>query len=313
MTHKDIKNTIRKQLKKEYPDWKRLKKKEKKAIAKQVLSEVVNCYDYSLPVRTPFPELSGIENQTEINDKIMNLKEMEQFISCFNNSCLFRFAAKTGHPAIKDKELSMIDEILDDQIINKLLSYDGFTPSMREYMPSMFLRAELIKAIKYPEISYRKFSGDNGDYDRHKKDNAFTGKDQKQTRAFIGQPLNKNQFLSHIQMSQFRSSLTFEQQVNLTVYILYHFNKSGLLKDGALHCVDSTESAVDSARPLAVLKVRGKKIRIYNDIDCDCGWRRNKSDKSVYVTGYRMHTLTAVCPKTGHGSPLNVIVGGLSS
>ena len=54
MTHKDIKNTIRKQLKKEYPDWKRLKKKEKKAIAKQVLSEVVNCYDYSLPVRTPY-------------------------------------------------------------------------------------------------------------------------------------------------------------------------------------------------------------------------------------------------------------------
>jgi len=108
-------------------------------------------------------------------------------------------------------------------------------------------------------------------------------------------------------MSQFRNSLTFEQQVNQTVYILHHFNKSGLLKDGALHCADSTESAVDIARPLAVLKVRGKNIRIYNDIDCDCGKRRNKRDKSVYVIGYRMHTLTAICPKTGRGSPLNVI------
>ena len=304
MTHKDIKNTVRKQLKKEYPDWKRLKKNEKKAIAKQVLSEVVNDYDYSQPVCTPFPELLGIDTQVGINDKIMNLEEMEQLISDFNNSNLFRFTDKNGHPAIKDKELRLIDEIINNQIINKLLSYEGFTPSMREYMPSMFLRAELLKAIKYPEISYRKFCGDNGDYDGHKKDNAFTGRDQKQTRAFIGLALNKNQFLSHIQMSQFRSNLTFEQQVNLTVYILYHFNKSGLLKDGALHCADSTELAVDSARPLAVLKVMGKKIRIYNDIDCDCGKRRNKSDKSVYVTGYRMHTLTAICPKTGQSYPL---------
>ncbi len=304
MTHKDIKNTIRKQLKKEYPNWKRLKKKEKKAIAKQVLSEVVNNYDYSQPVCTPFPELLGIENQVGINDKIMNLEEMEQLVSDFNNSNLFRFTDTNGHPAIKDKELRLIDEIINDQIINKLLSYEGFTPSMREYMPGMFLRAELLKAIKYPEISYRKFSGDNGGYDGHKKDNAFTGKDQKETRSFIGLPLNRNQFISHVQMSQFRNSLTFEQQVNLTVYILYHFNKSGLLKDGALHCVDSTELAVDSARPSATLKIRGKKIRIYTDIDCDCGKRRNKSDKSVYVTGYRMHTLTAICPKTGNSYPL---------
>ncbi len=190
MTHKDIKNTVRKQLKKEYPDWKKLKKNEKKAIARKVVSEVVSNYDYSEPVRTPFAELLGIEEQVGINDKIMNLVQMEQFISDFNNNNLFRFTDKTGHPAIKDKELRLTDEILNDQIINKLLSYDGFSPSMRAYMPGMFLRAELLKAIKYPEISYRKFSGDNGGYDGHKKDCAFTGKDQKQTRAFIGLPLN---------------------------------------------------------------------------------------------------------------------------
>ncbi|MCP4077328.1 MAG: transposase, partial [Gammaproteobacteria bacterium] len=248
----------------------------------------------------------GIENQVAVtfNQGIMTIADMEHFITDQHNSQLFRISGQSGHPAIKDKELRLIDEILDDQIINKLLSYDGFTPSMREFMPSMFLRAELLKAVKYPEITYRKFCGDNGDYDGHKKDNDFTGKAQKETRAFIGLPLNRNQFISHVQMCQFRNSLTFEQQVNLTVYILYHFNKKGLMKDGALHCVDSTELAVDSARPLATLKIRGKKIRIYNDIDCDCGKRRNKSDKSVYVTGYRMHTLTAICPKTGHSYPL---------
>ena len=48
----------------------------------------------------------------------------------------------------------------------------------------------------------------------------------------------------------------------------------------------------------------GKKIPIYNDIACDCGKRRNKREKSVYVIGYRLHTLTAIDAKTGHSFPL---------
>jgi hypothetical protein len=304
MTHKDIKNTVRKQLKKEYPNWKRLSKKEKKTIAKEVVREVESCCDYEQPIRTPLPELLGIESQVGVESKIMNLEAMGKFISDIENGNLFRFSEMKGHPAIKDSELRATDMLLNDQIINRLLSYEGFTPSMREFMPSVFLRAELLKAIKYPEISYRKFCGDNGDYEGCKKNNAFTGKEQKQNRAFIGLPLNRNQFISHVRMSQFRNSLTFEQQVNLTVYILYHFNKSGLLKDNVLHCVDSAELAVGSARPSATLEIKGKKIRIYNDIDCDCGKRRNKRDKSVYVVGYRMHTLTAISPETGHSYPL---------
>ena len=270
------------------------------------MNEAVAEYDFNKPVEAPLPELLDIEDQAAVTSNlgIMTIADMEKYIAEQHNSRLFRISDKSGHPAIKDKELRLTNEILDDRIINKILSYKGFTPSMREYMPSMFLRAELLKAVKYPEISYRKFCGDNGDYDGHKKHNAFTGKEQKETRAFIGLQLNRNQFFSHVQMCQFRSSLTFEQQVNLTVYILCCFNKSGLLKNGALHCVDSTELAVDSIRPLASLKVRGKNIRIYNDIDCDCGKRRNKRDKSVYVIGYRMHTLTAICPKTGRSYPL---------
>ena len=41
MHHKDIKSRIRRQLKIEYPDWKRLHKKAKKRIARKVLAEVV--------------------------------------------------------------------------------------------------------------------------------------------------------------------------------------------------------------------------------------------------------------------------------
>ena len=47
-----------------------------------------------------------------------------------------------------------------------------------------------------------------------------------------------------------------------------------------------------------------ENIRIYTDIDSDCGKRRNKRDKSVYVVGYRMHTLAAIDPDSGHSIPL---------
>ncbi|MBM9538688.1 hypothetical protein [Desulfobulbus alkaliphilus] len=60
----------------------------------------------------------------------------------------------------------------------------------------------------------------------------------------------------------------------------------------------------DCKHPLATLKINGKKIRIYNDLDCDCGKRRNKRDKSPYVIGYRLHTLTAIDAVTGHSFPL---------
>jgi hypothetical protein len=55
---------------------------------------------------------------------------------------------------------------------------------------------------------------------------------------------------------------------------------------------------------LASLDIKGKKIRIYNDIDCDCGKRRNKRDKSVFFIGYRLHTLTAIDAQTGQSFPL---------
>jgi len=55
---------------------------------------------------------------------------------------------------------------------------------------------------------------------------------------------------------------------------------------------------------LASLKINGKKIRIYNDLDSDCGKRRKKRDKSAFVVGYRLHVLTAIDAKTGHSFPL---------
>jgi len=304
MHHKAIKAEIRKQLKTRYPHWQCLTKKEKRAIAKKVLEETVKKYDFKQEVTPPLEVLLGIDAQLP-TAAIMDLDEMGRFIQDQQSSVLFKLNREPRHPLhIKDKELKSIDDLLDDKIINKILFYDGYTPAMRDLYPCNFLRAELLKAIKHPEISYRKFCGDDKDYDGHKENSPYIGMDNKQNRAFIGLPLNRQQMLSHVQMCQFRAGLSFSQLVNLMVYILYHLKERGILDEGFVHCVDSTELAVDRQQLLATLTIKGKKIRIYDDIDCDCGKRRKKRDKSVYVVGYRMHTLTAINPKTGYSIPL---------
>jgi len=294
MHHKNIKLLVRKQLKKQYPNWRLLSKKEKKEIACKVLAEVTAAYDFKSDITASPSELLGIEQQVTTTG-IIPLDKMAQFIEMMNKNNIIRYCGYKRSPLyIKDEELRYIDELIDDRIINRLLAYDGYSPAMRDLFPGNLFRAELLKAIKYPEISYRKFCTEE-----------YLGMDRKQNRVFCGLPLNRKEMIDHTQLSKFRSSLTFSQQVNLLVYILHHFNQSGLLGDHILHGIDSTELASDYCKlPLATLDIKGKKIRIYNDIDCDCGRRRNKRDKSVYVIGYRLHTLTAIDAETGHSFPI---------
>lgn len=292
MHHKDIKRIIRKQLKNKYPNWTRITKKEKKAIAKMVLEEVVSCYDFNQEVEAPIEELLCLEEQMPTAG-IMNLEAMARFIKNHEKSKLYSIHRNRSNVYKADEELRVINNVLDDQIIDKLLSYNGYTPSMRDFFPHHFLRAELLKVIKYPEISYRKFCS-----------NEYMGIEQKRNRSFIGLPLNTNRQISHVQLCQFRSDLNYAQMTNLTVYILHHFMQSGLLGNQVLHAIDSTEVASECQRLLATITIKGKKVRIYNDIDCDCGKRRKKRDKSIYVVGYRVHTLTAINAKTGHSFPL---------
>jgi hypothetical protein len=293
MHHKNIKVIVRKQLKTHFPNWDRLGRKVKQTLVKQVLAEVEATYDFSIPVTTSKDALLGIEGQTSYKG-ILNLQDMARFLDMFHSSSLVRLSGYQRSPLfIKDEELRYIDELLDDRIINRLLAYQGYSPAMREFLPSTLLRAELLKAIRYPEISYRTFCSEE-----------YLGLDRKQNRVFCGLPLNRKEMIDHTRLCQFRRSLSFAQQVNLLVYILHHLNQSGVLGDTVVHGIDSTELANDCKLPLATLKINGKKIRIYNDLDCDCGKRRNKRDKSPYVIGYRLHTLSAIDPATGHSFPL---------
>lgn len=293
MHHKNIKLAVRKQLKKQFPDWKRLSRKVKKELARNVLVEVVNGYNFKQEIMAPLDELLAIETQFPANG-IVSLDKMASFIDMFHNNRIIRFSNIKRSPTyIADEELLFVDQLIDNGLINRLLAYDGYSPAMREIFPANLLRAELLKAIKYPEISYRKFCTEE-----------YLGLDRKQNRVFIGLPLHRKTLIDHTQLCKFRLGLSFTQQINLMVYFLHYFKQSGLLGDCHLHGVDSTELANECRIPLASLEINGKKIRIYNDLDCDCGARRNKRDKSKYVVGYRLHTLTAIDANTGHSFPL---------
>jgi len=290
---KEIKFEVKKQIKKNYPDWKKLSKGQKRKIAKNVLNKIVESYNFKQPCKNQINELLGIENQV-IDNKIVSLTEMEKIISENKSDTLLNFIDHNGRkPCLANNELAFIDTLLDNQIINCLLAYDGYSPCMRDIHLHHLLRAELLKAIKYPEISYRKFCT-----------REYMGMHQKENKAFIGLPLHKNQMIDHSMLSKFRNGLTFAQMVNILVYVLHHFQKLGFLDQGLMHGIDSTDLAVTNQTLLASVKIGKQKVRIYADLDCDCGKRRNKRDKSSYVVGYRMHTLTAINPENGHNYPL---------
>lgn len=289
---KEVKKQILSKLKNSLPNWKKLTKKEKRNLVNDAINEVISMNKYIEAPEYSKEELLGIEHQN-VNENIISLNEMDRVINENRSNNMLDFFDFKRRSYIKNNELSFIDNLLDNNVLDKLLTYQGFTPSMREIMPHQLLRAELLKCIKYPEISYRKFCS-----------NEYFGMHQKENKAFVRLPINRNVLIDHTQLSRFRKSLEFHNLVNIMVYIIYHFQNQGHLTDGVIHGIDSTDLAITEQSLIGSITVNGKKLRIYSDLDADCGKRRNKKDKSTYVIGYRMHTLTAINPKNGHNFPL---------
>jgi len=98
--------------------------------------------------------------------------------------------------------------------------------------------------------------------------------------------------------------------VNLISYIIYALIQSGKIRGFVSICgVDSSElPACCNPVPLATVNIGNKKVRIYSDLDADCGKRRKKRDKSEYFVGYRLHTLVAINPETQENYPLISLV-----
>lgn len=267
-------------------------KKKKKELAKQVLNEVVNDYSFGEAITTPLHELLGIPNIQE--QDFINIDKMKRLIAEHKNNVIPFTNGRRGK-YLRNPELRAIDKLLNDAIIDELLAPPGFTPSMRRIFPSHLFRAELLKSLKNPEISYRKFC-----------DEELNNLERKTKRAFVGLSLREKKFISHSQLSQFRTGLTFSQMVNIMVYVICLFGESGKLGSNAsVYGIDSSElPAICNPAPLATIKLGDKKVRIYTDLDADCGKRRKKRDKSEYFVGYRIHSLVVIHPHTGHNYPL---------
>ncbi len=181
---------------------------------------------------------------------IIKLAEMELFIEGATRS-LLSFPMRRWPTKSEDPELQAIDALVDDLVVNRLLEPEGYTPSMRDLFPCHYLRAELLKALRYSEVSYRKYCRD-----------VINRMDSKRQRAFIHLPLHRAVTIDHTQLSHFRNSLTVVQLVNLMVYMIHLLIKSGRVAYPFQVCgIDSTDVAVVSCpRPLATIEVGRQKF-----------------------------------------------------
>ena len=292
MHEKIIKREVLKQLKKEFPHWRSLTKKEKKEVARRVLSEVVATYDCA---QAPRFTLSELTNTPGPLPGIIALTEMGPYLEETTRS-LLSFPLNRWQRHFDDPELRQIDSLLDDRVLNRLLAPEGFTASMREIFPSHCFRAELLKALRYPEFSYRKFCKE-----------VINRLANKRERAFVHLPLHRHKDMDHTELSHFRSGLSVVQMINVMVYMVHLLVNSGKIAHPCQVCgIDSSDLAVVSRpQPLATIKLpNNKKVRIYAELDADCGKRRKKRDKSEYFVGYRIHTLVAIDATTGANYPL---------
>lgn len=285
---KDLKRLVRKALKRDYPAFRRLPKKEKKQVLLHVLQYTVDNYDRTAPIETTNYELCGID---EIPSNIYTLDQMEELANNHHTGTLaLRLSNRTS--AVKDPELQCINELCDWAFVNSLIAPASYSPVHREKHPVHFFKAELLKSLQYPELAYRKFCTKE-----------INNKERRENRAFIG--LKARHTIDHSELSRFRMGLSYDRLINVMVYFIHLFLKEKGLPKNVVYAVDSTELAEKICNyPLAELKIGKDKIRLYRDIDADCGSRRTKRDRSQFVVGYRLHTLTVIDPERQIAYPL---------
>lgn len=291
MQAKDIKRLVIKQLKANFPQWRRLTKKEKKTLAEQAIIEVMADYNPEQSKHIPLHELT---NMPEMPHGIIPMHEMAKYIDNLNCN-LLPFTNQFHHRYLIDHELRFIDALLNDRVLDSILATPSYNPAMRKVSLAQLFRAELLKALRYGEMSYRKYCR-----------LLINPLENKTVRAFLHLPLHKNIHIHHSQLSQFRTDLTSAQMLNLMVYAAHLlFQRLKLPHPVPIGGVDSSDLASSCGPvPLATLTVGDKKVRIYSELDADCGKRRKKRNKSEYFVGYRLHTLVVLDPQNGHHYPL---------
>lgn len=283
---KYIKAAITKQIKTEYPNFSNMKNQDKK----RIIGNLWECFR-NLSVETHNIQLTEEEilGTLKTPHNIIDINKMQGLISEYKTRIHY-LNPKIND--IKDPELRLLEELIDWNLINQLLADEKYTPGKRKIFPFQFFKAELLKQLKYAELAYRKYSP-----------REINNPERKENRAFLG--LKTGEQITHDQLSKFRGALDYNRLINVLVYFIALFLTDKGLGEAFFHAVDSTELAVKvNPYPLFKTTVNGEKVRFYSDIDADLGTRRNKRDKSKFVLGYRMHTLTVINPQTQEAYPL---------
>jgi hypothetical protein len=143
MQAKDIKRLVNKQLKANFQPWQRLTKKEKKALAVQVLNEVMANHKAEQTNDVPIHELT---NMPDIPPGIIPLHEMEKFIADHNCN-LLQFNKYSQRRNLNDPELRLIDSLLDDRVLNSLLGTPSYTPAMQKGITSAVISRRTFEVL----------------------------------------------------------------------------------------------------------------------------------------------------------------------
>jgi hypothetical protein len=285
---KEIKRLILKNIKKNYPKFSKHTKNEKKELLTAIYNQVINNSNVNSIEDVAEHELLNLK---PLPENIISIEQMKELMTQKQTN-IFSLTDKWNRNRIEDTELKDIFSMIDWEIINSLVAPTDYAPGKRAIQPVQFFRAELLKHLKCPELSYRK-------YTKEQINNA----ERIEYRAFIG--LKKEQQISHSQLSQFRNSLSFRQLTNVMVYFICLFLEKKTLSKSTFYAMDSTEVASKtSPYPLFKMKLGDQTVRVYQDIDADVGTRRQKRDKSIFVVGYRLHTLTIIDAKSQIAFPL---------
>ena len=146
---KALKRLMVKQIKKNYPNFNSHTKNDKKEIIKDIWKQVYNNYDFSTEAELSKQQLLNIE---PLPQDIITIEQMKQLMAQKQTNII----PLMPHGRIKyiqDPELKEIYDMVNWNLINRLLADKNYTAGKRALQPVHFFRAELLKNLVLLKIS----------------------------------------------------------------------------------------------------------------------------------------------------------------
>ena len=292
--HKAVKALVKEKLNDRDIKWTRMTKKEKR----ELLEELTNQTIREIDERAKLPDVSETEllGITQLPQNWPTLEQMRERRESYHRNYLPYKDSRDER--IVDRELREITDILEDGMLYSIVPKSGYK----------MIRLELLKVLKYPTLSYRKYVEQEINNPERKENRAFCRFNLRVYGDLKRNP--KCETINHATLSKFRSKLSPRQRLELLLYfVVLLTEQQSLANDQMIAFIDSTDVATKvKTKPVFEIEYEGQKIRFYHDIDADMGRRQMKSNKSKWFVGYRVHTLTLLDHTTSEVFPLISIV-----